>query len=242
MSVCFNSLFVVLALENPLHVNAGRVDIRIQFAGRDELLDFSDRDAARGRDHRIEIARGLAKNEISHRVALPGFDDGEIRGQRTLQNVFAPVELANVLALGDHRSISCRRVKRRNPRTARAKFFRQGSLRRQLDFELAGHEQLLEKFVLANVAGNHLFDLALFEHQTDAESVDARVVGNAGQILHAFFNERRDAVLGNSAEAEAAQRQGCAIRDVLTASRASFTVLFMGSPYLLVKYCVKTVS
>src|SRR5262249_19854177 len=60
-----------------------------------------------------------------------------------------------------------------------------------------------------------LLHLARLEHQADAEVVDAGVVRDAGEILHALFNQSGNRVLGNSTQAEAAERQQCAVGDVL---------------------------
>ena len=60
--------------------------VGIERAGLHELFDFRDRDASRGRHHRIEIARGLAIDEIAFGVALPRLDDGKVRGEPGLEH------------------------------------------------------------------------------------------------------------------------------------------------------------
>src|SRR5437762_3558386 len=55
-----NSLFKYLALEDPFHIHARSVDhVRIEFAGFNQVLDFSNGDLCRGRHHGIKIARSL---------------------------------------------------------------------------------------------------------------------------------------------------------------------------------------
>src|SRR5690606_26375340 len=83
-----DALFVARALDDPLHEDARRMDvIGIELAGLDELLHFRNRDLARGRHHRIEIACCLAIDQVAFGVALPRLHDGEIRSESRLENV-----------------------------------------------------------------------------------------------------------------------------------------------------------
>ena len=85
----------------------GRVDVvGVDLAGLDEILDLGDRDLAGGRHHRVEVARGLAVDEVALGVALPGVDEREVGDEAGLEHVVLAVELADFLALGDDR---CRR-------------------------------------------------------------------------------------------------------------------------------------
>nr|GFD54622.1 hypothetical protein [Tanacetum cinerariifolium] len=47
----------------------------------------------------------------------------------------------------------------------------------------------------------------------DAKVIDARVVGDAGEVAHAEAQQLGNGVFGDAAEAEAAQHQGHAIGD-----------------------------
>ena len=70
-------------VHDALHENAGREDVvGIDLAGLNEMLDLGDRDLAGRRHHRIEVARGLAVDEIALGVALPGVHDGEMSATR----------------------------------------------------------------------------------------------------------------------------------------------------------------
>ena len=52
--------------------------VGIELARLDQLLDLGDRDAAGGGHHRIEVARGLAVDEVAVGVALPRLDEREV--------------------------------------------------------------------------------------------------------------------------------------------------------------------
>ena len=105
------------------------------------------------------------------------------------------------------------------------------ALRDELDLELAGQELPLELLVLADVGGDHLPDLAVCSRMPEAAVVDAAVVGDDGQVLRRrCADERRDRVLGDAAEAEAADDERRAVEDVLTASSAEATTLSIIGP------------
>jgi hypothetical protein len=71
-----NPFLVVFALNDPIDVDTGRVNlIRIELAHFNQLLDFSDTDVATGGDHRIEIPRGLSVDEVPGFVPLPRLDE-----------------------------------------------------------------------------------------------------------------------------------------------------------------------
>jgi hypothetical protein len=94
---------------------------------------------------------------------------------------------------------------------AGAHAFGEGALRAELDFDLAGEVLALELDVLAYVARDHLFDLAIFEQKAEAESVDAGVVAGDGEMTRAVFAQGRDERLGDAAEAEAADGESHAV-------------------------------
>ena len=81
---------------------AGRVDhVGIEFADFDQLFDFGDGDFGGGRHHGIEVARGLAIDEIAPFVALPRFDESEVGFERVFHHVGAAVEFARLFSFGD---------------------------------------------------------------------------------------------------------------------------------------------
>ena len=180
----------------------------IELAHFHQLLDLGHRHLAAGGDHRVEVARGLAIDEVAGLVALPGLDDGQVGADRVLEHVFAAVERARLLAFGELGAVGGARVEARDAGAAGAEFFRQRALRRELQFELSGQHLALELLVLADVGGDHLLHLARLQQQPHAEVVHARVVAGDGEALHAAFHQRGDQVLGNAAQPEAAGGDG----------------------------------
>ena len=100
------------------------------------------------------------------------------------------------------------RVERRYSRAAGAHSFGQRALRIQFDFEFTTQRLLLEKFVFADVAGDHLAHLARLEQQPDAEIGQARIIGDDGEILDAGRAHRGNQVLRNTAQPEPAHENG----------------------------------
>src|SRR5438270_4342100 len=157
--------FLVLGtLENRIHENAGRVHpVRRKLADVHQLFHFGDDVVGGGGHHRIEVARGLAINEVAPAVALPCFDEREVDAQAALHHVHAAVELPGLFAFGDHGAVAGGRVERGDARAAGAQAFAERALRIQLYLQLAAQDKLLEEFVFAHVGRDHLLHLALLE-------------------------------------------------------------------------------
>src|SRR6266436_6667022 len=110
---------VVGTLEDGVDKDAGGVDlVGRELAEFDELLDFGDYVIGGGGHHGIEVARGLAVDEIAPAVALPGFDESEVAAKGAFQNVVAAIELASFFSFGDPGAVAGGRVEGRNPRAA----------------------------------------------------------------------------------------------------------------------------
>ena len=202
-------------MQDGVYENPRRVDlVRRELAQIDKLFDFSDDVIGRGGHHGIEVARGLAVDEIAPAVAFPGFDEGEVTADGALEDVGASVEIAGFLAFGNHGAVTSGRVERGDACAAGAEAFGQGALRIQLDLQLAAQDQLLEEFIFANVSGNHFFDLAILQEDADAEVVDAGIVADDGEILGAFAADGSDEVFGDAAEAEASHEDRGTISEV----------------------------
>ena len=137
----FDALVGAADFDDALDENAGRVDVvGIDLAGRHQMLDFGDGDLGRGRHHRIEIARGLAIDEIACGIALPGVDDGEIGEQPALHHIFLAVEFLHFLAFGDQRADAGLGVEGRNAGAAGADALGQRALRIEFEFQFAGQD------------------------------------------------------------------------------------------------------
>ena len=145
---------------------------------------------AGGRHHRVEVARGLAVDEVAGGVALPGLDDGEVGEQAALHHVFLAVELLHFLALGDQRADAGLGVEGRDAGAAGADALGQRALRVEFQLQLAGEELLREQLVLADIGRDHLLDLPRLQKQAQPDAVDAGIVGDDGQILDAGVADR----------------------------------------------------
>src|SRR5688572_11485788 len=191
--------------DHAMDEDARRVDaVGIERTRFDELLDLGDAHPARGRGHRIEVPSSLPVLQIAEAVAAPCGDKREVADDAALHHVHPAVELARLLPLGDDGAVAGGREERRDPRAARAHPFGESPLWCELHFELAGEKLALELRVLADVRRDHLADLPRLEEEAEAPVVDAGVVRDAGQSLHALLHQRVDQIFGNPAEPEAA--------------------------------------
>ena len=137
------------------------------------------------RHHRIEIARGLAEDEIALGVALPGVDDRHIGDEAALHDIGLAVEFAHLLAFGDDGADAGLGEEGGDAGAAGADALGQRALRIEFELEFAGEKLLLEHLVLADIGRDHFLDLPGFEQNARARPVDAGVVGDDGQILDA---------------------------------------------------------
>src|SRR5947207_9590170 len=110
----FDSLFVVRTLEDGVDEDAGSMNlIGVELAEFHELFDFGDHMVGSGGHHGIEVARGLAVDEIAPAVTFPSFDEGEIAADGALHNVLAAVEFASFFSVSHHGAVSRGRVEDR---------------------------------------------------------------------------------------------------------------------------------
>src|SRR5688500_6298812 len=129
--------------------------VRIEASDRDDLLDLGDADPA-GRGHRlVEVAGGLAEDEVAGLVGLPAFDDRQIGADAALQYVGLAVELLMLLALGDNGSDAGLRIETGDAGAAGAAALGKRALRAEFDLELPGQILALELLILADIGGDH---------------------------------------------------------------------------------------
>src|SRR5262245_21717519 len=139
-------------MHDTLHIDTGGDDvIRIDGTGLDQILDLGDGHLARGRHHRIEVARGLAIDEVAFGVAFPGMYDREVGDDAALHDVLVAAKLALFLALGDHRPRASAREEGRDTGAARANALSERALRVELDLQLPGEILLREGLVLSDI-------------------------------------------------------------------------------------------
>jgi len=187
--------------------------VRVQAARLDDLLHLGHRDAACHRRRRVEVACRAAKDEVAALVGLVRLDQTHIGHQRAFHHIQLAIELARLLAFGHQRADTGLGEEGGNAGAASAQLFGQRALRREFELEFTGQVLALELLVLADVAGDHLLDLPCLQQLTEAETVDAGVVGDDAEVLDAAVAQRGDQRLGNAAEAEAADSQQLAVLD-----------------------------
>src|SRR6266446_940745 len=127
-----DTLFVILALQDGVDKDAGSMNlVRVQLAKSGEVFYFGDDVIGGGGPHGIEVARGLAINEIAPAIALPGFDESEVATKAAFENAHVAAEVARLLAFGDHRAKASGRIERGNAGASRAQPLCESALRIQ---------------------------------------------------------------------------------------------------------------
>ncbi len=179
--------------------------VRVDAADGHDLLDLGDADLAGGRHRLVEVARGLAEDEVAALVRLPALDDGEIGANAALQDIILAVEILHFLALGHFGADTGPGVEAGNAGAARAAALGQCPLRAEFHLELAGQILPLELLVLSHVGGDHLLHLARAEQFAEPFPIDSGIVAGDGEILHAGGLDRVDQPLRNPAQAEPAR-------------------------------------
>src|ERR1019366_6216458 len=172
----------------------------------------------------IEITRRLAIDQVTLGIALPRFDQRQVRDQSFLEHVSLTVRGDRWLAFGDLRAHADFGVKPINARTAGAYALRKGTLRIELDFDLTGQILAFEFLVLAHIRGKHFADLMRLQQQPQTHAVETRIVGYDGEIAHARRVQGIDQILWDAARAEAAAHQRDAILDHTTQCRCGVGV------------------
>ena len=159
-----DAFFVFRTLNDTVDKNAGRVNlIGIEFTDFEQLFDFGHGYFSAGRNHRIEIARGFAIDQIAGLVALPRFHDRDIRANRFFQHIFLAVEIVRVFVFSKLGAECGARIEAGNSRAARAKFFGECALWHQLQIEFMRQYLPLKLLVLTDVGGDHFFYLSRFQ-------------------------------------------------------------------------------
>src|SRR5262249_41006435 len=82
-------LFVRCAEDQPIHVDRGKMDaVRLERSDRHNLLDLDDADLAAGRCRLVEVACGLAEQEVPAFIGLPALDDRQVGADATFEDIF----------------------------------------------------------------------------------------------------------------------------------------------------------
>ncbi len=81
----------------------------------------------------------------------------------------------------------------------------------EYDFDFAAQQLLLEEGVFADVGGDHFANLPVLQQYAEAETVNATVVGDHGEIADALALDLGDQVFRDTAQAKAAGDDGHAV-------------------------------
>ena len=100
-------------------------------------LDLDHADLAAGGRGLVEIARGLAENEVAGFIRLPCLDDGEVGEDAAFEDVVLTVEGLHFLAFGDLRADAGLGVEAGDACPACAHPLGQRALRAKLDVQFA---------------------------------------------------------------------------------------------------------
>lgn len=201
-------------LHDPINKNSRRVDlVSVEFSRLNQLFDLGDANLSACRNHRIEVARGFAKDEISEMVALPGLHERDICANRPLENISLSVKDLVWLALGDDGAKPRAGVEGWDARASCAQSLGQCALGCELELEFAGHKLPLELGVFANVTRDHLAYLPGFQEQSKPPIVDAGVIARDSQVLRATLPQCDDEILWDSAEPKSAHRDQLIVCD-----------------------------
>src|SRR6056297_1814201 len=150
--------FLVIALNEAVHVDAGQVDgIGIERALGHNLFDLKHAGLAAHGRRRIEVAGGLAEDGIPGLVGLPRLDDRKIGKDAPFENICLAVEILVLLALGHLGSDTCLGVEAGNAGATGAHPLGQGALGVEFDLKLARKILTHEFGVFAHIGAEHLF-------------------------------------------------------------------------------------
>src|SRR3546814_19155079 len=115
-------------------MDAGQVDaVGVEAADGDDFLDLGDADLCRGRHRLVEVARGLAEDEVAALVGLPPLDDGEVGEDAAFEDIILSVEILHFLAPGNEGADAGLRIEARYARAARTAAFGERALRPEFD-------------------------------------------------------------------------------------------------------------
>src|SRR5262249_58353408 len=116
---------------------------------------------------RIEVARGLAVDEVALGVAHPGMHDREVGHEPALHDAGIAVEFALLLSICDLRPGARSREECRNAGAAGADALGERALRIELDLQFAREILLREGLILPHIGRNHLLDLSGVEQKAE---------------------------------------------------------------------------
>src|SRR6185369_13713035 len=180
--------FVLVTADDSLHVDARRMDmLRFEFADFCHDFYLGDGDFSGGSHHGIEVLRGPPVLEVAQAVPAPRLDQGKIRLQPCLKQILLAVKDPGLPSFGNRRAYSGRSVEAGYSSSPRPDPLRKSTLGYQFHLKFTRQILPLELLVLADVRGDHLFYLAVFQQKSQTPVIDPAVVRDDSQILHPGF-------------------------------------------------------
>src|ERR1700730_755002 len=190
-----NRRIAAFDVHDPVDIDAWRDDgLGRQFAELGDMLGLYDRQLCRGRHDRVEVATGIAIDEVSPAVGAPRLDQRDIAGQGVFEDAFAAVDDARLLALGELGAGRGWRVEGRDAGRRGAPPFRPRALRAGLELDPAAGIDLLEQHraATAGKAADDLVDPPLADQPRDALATAPGGVVDDGQVAGAGFDQALD--------------------------------------------------
>ncbi len=157
-------------------------------------------------------------------------DQREVRLDRQCEQELRAVDLDLALALGGCRADARGCQHAAQAMAAGADALGQGSLRAQLDADLARDHLPLRLGIQADVRRHELLDQLRFDQAGDAETGTPGVVGDDRQVLAALAHELGDQPMRRADAHEAADHERRAVGDLLHRGRDRYCFVHVRSP------------
>src|SRR5690625_1839792 len=172
--------------------------LRIKLADFDQLFHLDNSDFPGHCDIGVEIACGLAKNQIAAFVSDISFDQRHIGHDRPLHHILTAIKFACFLALSYHGASTCGSKECRNTRTPCAQTLCKGPLRSKLYLYITGQILTLELLVLADIRRDHLAHLPGVERLPEPVTIDTCIITHPSYIFNTGFSQCSNQGLGNN--------------------------------------------
>src|SRR5215471_3226360 len=204
-------------LNDAVHEDARCHDgFRNKLAELNEVARLHDGELGRHRHHRIEVPSRAAIGEIAPAISLPRLDERNVGMKRALHQIRAAAEFARLFALAELRADGGRRVEGGDPGGGRADTLGDGSLRHDLELDLAFLEHLFELGRRrARETADQFRDAACGKELRQHHRASARVVRHEGEVARALKEQAFEEFLRLTDDAEAAQKDYGAVLDAV---------------------------
>ena len=164
----------------------------------------------------IEVARGVAIDQVARLIGLPGFHQRDVCEETRLQKVLLAIEFAGLFALGHHSAHAGLGEKSGNACTTGAKFLRQCALGGEVNLQLPRQKLALENLVFTHIRRSESTDLTALQQGPHAVVIGAGRATNNKEVANPTGTHRIDQVVRDARNSKATNGQGHAIaKDIL---------------------------